>query len=52
MSKIESNFKETVVKTAEKIAETFGLPKAKNETVDSNEKESLLLKLKKEVDKK
>lgn len=52
MNKVEKSFKETVVKSAEKIAETFGLPETKNENTGLNKKESLLYKLKKETEKK
>ena len=51
---IEKKFKETTVELAEKIAETLGLPKREENDSNnsSNKKESILYKLKKEIEKK
>ncbi|HCV3152277.1 TPA: hypothetical protein OV546_003451 [Acinetobacter baumannii] len=51
---IEKKFKETSVELAEKIAETLGPPKKdENDSKNSsNKKESILYKLKKEIEKK
>jgi hypothetical protein len=51
---IEKKFKETTIEFAEKIAETLGVTKKKDDTREdsSNKKESVLYKLKKEIENK
>lgn len=51
---IENKFKETTVELAKKIAGTLGLPKKEENDIKNNfnKKESILYKLKKEIEKK